>query len=156
MGLTLRKLDKEGKDLRALQEKILKKYDTNGLRVAHFVQNGLFSKYVGNILERAITSQKLTFEIENLFQNIDKTVAFIQSKDEGRTEEKINEIVAKIRVNSPETFVISSSGSAMEACEIIIHGVMSMISGYTLENYNAESRMRKIFFLNKEEEEQED
>ncbi len=77
MGLTLRRLEKEGKPIEPLKKRILNKYDITGLHIAYFVQNGFFSKYIGNVLERASTPQRLTFEIKNLFENIDNTVIFI-------------------------------------------------------------------------------
>jgi len=71
MGLTLRKLEKANKDLQPLKEKISNKYDIKGLHIAYFVQNGLFSKYIGSILEKT-TPQRVSFEIKNLLKNITK------------------------------------------------------------------------------------
>lgn len=80
MGLTLRRLEKENKPLKNLQNKILNKYDAKGLHIAFFVQNGLFSRYIGTVLDKS-TPQRLTFEIENLFENIDNTVMFVNALD---------------------------------------------------------------------------
>ncbi|MFQ5620436.1 MAG: hypothetical protein ACE5FT_01175 [Candidatus Nanoarchaeia archaeon] len=137
MGLTLRRLEKEGKSLKSLHDKILNKYDIQGLHVAYFVQNGLFSKYVGNILEGAATPKRLTLEIEKLFRNIDNAVIFIRKSD--LIIKKAEEVITKIRVISPKTFIISACHSeAMEKCSKVKDRVMNKISGYESE-----------FFLNR-------
>lgn len=81
MGLALRKLEKDKKsiELDNLRRKIFKKHGPKGLHIAQFIQNGFFSKYVGNMLSRATTSHKLKFEIEDLFNDVDKRVVFIQT-----------------------------------------------------------------------------
>lgn len=150
MGLTLRKLEARGKipDLKTLRDKILNKYDTKGLHIAQFVQNGFFGKFLGNILERASTPQRLKFEIENLFENIDKMVLFV--KKDNDVDKKTEEVVTKILANSPNTFIICGSGRAMENCENIKGKVMKRISDYVAELYKTE--FKEIYFLNKSEE----
>ena len=150
MGLTLRRLEKkkEQRHLESLRDKILNKYDANGLHIAQFVQNGFFGKFIGNILERTATPQKLKFEIENLFQNIEKTTIFIKQLD--NVDKKTDEIVTKILANSPNTFIICSSGSATAKCEKIKGKVMKRISGYIAELYKTE--FKEIYFINRLEE----
>jgi len=65
MGLTLRKLDADGKEeqRRQLCERIINKYDIAGLHFAYFVQNGSFSKFLGNVLGKNINEERLTKEI---------------------------------------------------------------------------------------------
>ena len=145
MGLTLRRLEKQQKQLESLRAKILTKYDAKGLHIAQFIQNGFFGKFVGNILERASTPQKLKFEIENLLNNIEKTTIFIKQLD--NEDKKTDEIVTKIMANSPNTFIICSSFSAMRKCEKIKKKVMKRISGYDAELYKTE--IKEIYFLNK-------
>lgn len=147
MGLTLRKLEKNPKQLENLRSKILNKYDTKGLHIAQFIQNGFFGKFIGSILERTSTPQKLTFEIENLLKNIEKTAIFIKHKDD--VNKKTAEIVTKIQANSPNTFIICSSGRAVEKCEKIKGKVMKRISGYDSELYKTE--WKEIYFINKAE-----
>jgi len=150
MGLTLRALETEGKDFDLLTKKIVKKYDVKGLHIAHFVQNGLFSKYIGNVLESASSSEELTFEIEYIFNNIDNVATFIRATD--KPKQKIGEIVTKIQAHSPRTFIISSVGGAMSNCEKVKNGVIQKISSeYTCELYESEQKSRKIYFLNRTE-----
>ena len=149
MGLTFRKLEKEKKhlELDALRKKTFNKFDAKGLHLAEFVQNGLFSKYIGNRLNRAVTSHKLKFEIDDLFNNLENRVAFIQVVHQEKIEKKADEIITKIHANSPDTFIISGSGLAIGVCEQIKEKVVSAISGYEEELYKIEDK--KIFFLNR-------
>lgn len=152
MGLALRRLEKDGKSVGPLKEAIRKKFDYKGLRIAHFVQNGLLNKYLGIILERATTPGELTKEIGKLFDDIDKVVSYVQTSDAKESDSKVNEIVAKVRVDSPTTFVISSSKSAMDICQEVTSKVESQLSNYTCEHYQGK-KGRKIFFLIREEDE---
>jgi len=147
MGLTLRELETQPKQLADLRGKILKKYGPNGLHIAQFIQNGFFGTFYGNILDRVTTPEKLKFEIENLFKNIEQMVAFIQVSDD--VTKKTEEIYIKIMAHSPNTFLICSSGSAIIKCEEIKEKVMKRISGYVAELYKTE--FKEVYFLNKSE-----
>jgi len=151
MGLTLRELESNNKKvkLKDLKEKIKNKYARSGLHIAYFVQNGLFSKYIGILLDKASTIQILANEIRNLFNSIDNTVAFISKDDD--VHQKSAEIIAKIQVNTPETFIISSCKlTAMMVCENILDKVMQNISSnYKFESYSSDNK--KIFFLKRKE-----
>ncbi|MBI2675668.1 MAG: hypothetical protein HYX24_04375 [Candidatus Aenigmarchaeota archaeon] len=151
MGLTLRILerDKKNEKLDRLRKIIRDRYDTNGLHVAQTIQSGIFNKYIGIVLGTTTTPQKLKFEINNLFENIEKTVAFIQTTDD--VDKKTKEIYIKINANSPKTFIISSFGTTMDACEKIKDGVIEEISGYECELYATKNR--KVYFLTKIENE---
>lgn len=146
MGLSLRQYEGKQLQLESLREKILNKYDAKGLHIAQFVQNGFFGKFVGNILERAKTPKQLKFEIENLLNNIEKTTSFIKSVD--NIDKKTEEIVTKILANSPNTFIICSSGSAIKKGKKIKDKVLKRISDYAVELYKTE--IKEIYFLNKE------
>ncbi|KYK27099.1 hypothetical protein AYK26_00165 [Euryarchaeota archaeon SM23-78] len=144
LGLTLRKLEKENKDVEPLKEKIIKKYKKQGLHIAFFVANGLFGKYIGNILERVPTIDELTGEINKLFQNISHTVAFINREDD--IPQKTSEIIIKIQAHSPDTFIISGTGGAVSICDKIKIGVMRKISSnYTCEQHIAEGKKVKEY-----------
>ncbi|MAG78581.1 hypothetical protein CL616_04425 [archaeon] len=148
MGLSLRKLEKENKPYEPLKKKILKKYGRKGLQIAHFVQNKLFSRFYANLLERVNSSKQISLEIAEFLENLEKTVVFVSNVD--KIETKTSEIIAKIQSGSPETFIISSSGSAKDACDTIKFQVIQKIDNYTYEEYNAPDK--KIYFLNRVEE----
>lgn len=150
MGLSLRRLEKQEEFLAmdSLRGKIFNKYDIEGLHFAQTVQNGIFNKYLGSVLERFTTPAKLTFEILKLIKEIENRVVFIKSEDD--IQKRTNEIVSKINAHSPRTFIISSAKkSAMENCEKIKNNVMERISNYDNENYEAEDK--KIYFLNRKD-----
>jgi hypothetical protein len=147
LGLTLRKLENQPDQLVPLRDKIVNKYDAKGLHIAQFIQDGLFGKFLGNALERTSTPQKLRFEIKNLFDNIEQTVVFVKETDD--VDKKTEEVVAKLRANSPSTFIICSSGYAKKKCEQIKEKTMKKISGYVAER--SETQFKQIYFLNKSE-----
>ena len=147
LGLTLRKLEDQQDQLKSLRDKIVNKYDAKGLHIAQFIQDGLFGKFLGNALERTSTPQKLKFEIKNLFDNIEQTVVFVKETDD--VYKKTEEVVAKLRANSPNTFIICSSGYAKKKCEQIKEKTMKKISGYVAER--SETQFKQIYFLNKSE-----
>lgn len=145
MGLTLRRVENNKEQCDNLRDKIMKKYDSEGLHIAQFVQNGFFSKYIGNILERAKTPEALTFEIENLFGNIERTTSFIQLSD--NVDKEADEIVVRIQSLTPKTYIICGSRTAMKLCQKVEEKVMKKISGYTVELYKTD--IKEIYFLNK-------
>lgn len=147
MGLTLRAHEKKGKDMNDLKSKILKKYKMRGLHIALFVQNGLFGKYIGSVIEKVSSQEGLKEEIENLFNNIENTVAFVNAQD--NVAQKSKEIVTKILAHSPHTYIISSAESAITVCEQIKKKVMENISSsYGCEIYSEESEKgKKIYFI---------
>jgi len=147
LGLTLRKLEDQQDQLKSLRDKIVNKYDAKGLHIAQFIQDGLFGKFLGNALGRTSTPQKLKFEIKNLFDNIEQTVVFVKETDD--VDKKTEEVVAKLRANSPNTFIICSSGYAKKKCEQIKEKAMRKISGYVAER--SETQFKQIYFLNKSE-----
>ena len=59
MGLTLRRVEKNKPQCDDLRQRILKKYNAEGLHIAQFVQNGLFGKYIANILDKGLTIDQI-------------------------------------------------------------------------------------------------
>lgn len=145
LGLTLRELEDSEERRDDLRKKILKKYGTAGLHIAEFVQNGLFSRFIGNILERVTTLAELKSEIKHLFENIEVTNSFIQSTDD--VEKEADTIVTRIRSNSPTTYIISGSRTARKKCKEVKDIVTKNISGYKEELYSTE--IKEVYFLNK-------
>jgi len=148
MGLTLRRLENENKDLDSLKIKIRNKYDSKGLHIAYFVQNGLFGKYIGNILDKGKTNSEIKLEVEDFFANIENNVIFINQFD--KSEIKARQIITKIDAHSPETFIISSIGSTRTICDEVKKIITEQLDHeYTTELYEQESTKRKMYFLNK-------
>ncbi|MCA9497289.1 MAG: hypothetical protein KC589_10190 [Nanoarchaeota archaeon] len=118
LGLTLRKVHNDEKKLKNIQEKIKLKYKLDGLHIAYFIQNGLFSRYVINIIDNGYSSVKgLKKEIEFLFENIRSIVSFVHNND--NVKNKSREIVNTIDANKPYCFMISAMGNAMKVADKI-------------------------------------
>lgn len=149
-GLALREIERRRNDFNPLIIKIRKKYKEKGVSIARFVQNGLFSRYLGSILDTGAGTEEVKSEIEDLFENIDKKVVFIDTTDKPKI--KTTEIITKIYAHSPNIFIISSAGTAAKVCEKIKKGVMSKISSnYICEFYEAEQTglKKSIYILSK-------
>lgn len=149
MGMTLRRLDEQKMQLEIedLKRKIIEKYDTKGLHMAQIVQNGVFNKYVGNILDKSPTPERLKHEIEDLFRNIETRNVFVRAGD--NVDTRVREITTKVFASSPKTFIISSKGSANIECSKIISEVMKILTSYKIYIYSSEDD--KIYFLNKKD-----
>ena len=70
LGLTLRKLENDKERLQNLRDKILKRYDIEGLHLAEFVQNGVLNKYISILLEELTSLKKLEEEIQEILKSI--------------------------------------------------------------------------------------
>ncbi|MDR2699280.1 MAG: hypothetical protein LBC12_00405 [Nitrososphaerota archaeon] len=145
MGLTLRKVEADKDKRDKLRERVLKKFGDEGLHIAQFVQNGLFGKYFAVIMERGLTSEQISKEITDLFNNIELTNSYIKSVDTVKVE--VETIVTRIRSRSPNTYIISGSSSAIVKCRQVKDRVMANISGYTVESYKTDTK--EIYFINK-------
>jgi hypothetical protein len=145
MGLTLRRVEKNKPQCDHLRGRIVKKYGAEGLHIAQFVQNGLFGKYIANILDKGLTIEQIECEIKHLFENIEITNSYIQSTD--NVEKKATEITTKILSHCPNTYIISGSKSATKKCRQVKDTVMRRITGYTAELYRTE--IKEIYFLNR-------
>lgn len=145
MGLILRQLERNEKQREDLRGRILRKYGPEGLHIAQFIQNGFFPKYVSNILERVTSPVELKSEVMDLFRNIEVTNSYIQIYD--NVEKEAATIVARIRSNSPRTYIIGGTRSAGIKCKKVKNLVMQQISGYRDELYRTE--IKEIYFLNK-------
>lgn len=149
MGLTLRQYEKEGKEYYPLVKKINKKYGKEGLHVAWFIQNGLFSKYLAFLMETGVLADQIGDKILSFLQEIDSNVSFVSLKDVGgkNSNNKIIKITSKINVKEPDIFIISSMGDAMPICKKIIESIKENLSDYDCEIYDSPQKGKKIYFL---------
>lgn len=134
-GLSLKKLDEQKKEdkLKKLQEDIKSKYKLEGLHFTYFIQNGLFAKYVINLIEKNICHKKseIKEEIEYLYNNIKNCVAFIYNTE--NVEKKSREIVNTIDAHKPNCFIISAKLSAIDKAKKISEIVIEEINNYEEE-----------------------
>jgi hypothetical protein len=145
MGLTLRRVEKNKSQCDHLRDRIVKKYGAEGLHIAQFVQNGLFGKYIANILDKGLTIDQIALEIRQLFKNIEITNSYIQSYS--NVAKEAAKIVTRIQSHNPSTYIISGSKSATVKSRQVKDTVMRKISGYKEELYRTE--IKEIYFLNR-------
>jgi len=145
MGLTLRKVEKNKHHCNQLRQRIVNRYGAEGLHIAQFVQNGLFSKYFATLMERGLTVEQTCYEIKKFFDNIEITVSYIQNEDSVQKEAAA--IITRIQGHSPNIYIISGSKSATQKCRQVKSKVMAGISGYTVEFYRTD--ITEIYFLTK-------
>ena len=148
MGLTLRQLEKDEKKRNELRLRIMKKYGTEGLHIAQFIQNGFFLKYVDTLQTRTtMTPDQLKTEIAEFFKNLETTCSYIQNRDYVNREAAT--IVTRIQSHHPRTYIISGSRLATQKCRQVKNTVMRRISGYEEELYRTD--IKEVYFLNRKE-----
>ncbi len=146
VGLALRKLEKRQDRVEALRTDIIfSEHGPKGLHIAQMVQNGIPTRYLTTLLEKGFSKPRIKSEIKSLFENVERILTFVKEAD--RLELLTRRVVTRIHANSPETYIISSSGGARRRGDELKESVMREIEGYDVELY--ETPNRKIFFINK-------
>jgi FixJ family two-component response regulator len=51
LGLTLRRMESDSQRRNNLRDKIFRKYEIRGLRIAQFVENGILNRYIGILID---------------------------------------------------------------------------------------------------------
>ena len=149
MGLTLKELHKHKEDqtnrrkMDRLRGILINKSEA-ALHVAEFAMDGLFTKLYSYFLDKAKTEDKINYEINNFFKNIDHYTAFVQAKDV--PDKIVNEIVIKIIAYPPNPFVIACINME-EKATMIKDSVMERISNYTWEKYESELVTVQMFLI---------
>jgi hypothetical protein len=144
-GLTLRKIEKNKTKEKNLKEKILKKYDNEGLLISRFVQTGVFLKYFEHRLKVAKTTEQLSSDILATLNDLEKMTTFIQSRD--NIDKEVEKIVIRINSNMPRTYIISANESVKYKGNQVVEKVKSRISGYTVESNKTE--LLDVYFFSK-------
>jgi hypothetical protein len=153
MGLTLRRLDQEGEIKRRekLVETIKRKFNRQDLHFVYLVQNGVLSRYITNLLEKVDDPELMERSLAEFIKNLDKFVYFIYSGQD--ISQVADTIKTKIVANSPEVFIISAMGSAVETLLSSFDKVKEEITiDYTLDIYSSQRKLRReIIFLERKE-----
>ena len=145
MGLTLRKLDKEGKDEKRnnLRNKIFNKYKIRGLHISQFVENGIFNRYIGIIIDNITSLEEFKTNIVNILENIEKHVLFVQTPDKERVV--IQTALTKISSHSPSIFIISGILSAANTVKKCEKKLEKLLKDYELEKISS-GQKENLFF----------
>lgn len=135
LGLTLRKLEGHTERKQNLREKIFNKYETNGLHIAQFVENGILNRYTAILIDNLISIEDLKKKIKDTLKNIEKHVLFVKTRDTERSVIENSRTI--VFANSPNIFIISGISSAAEIirkCEPII---TQLFIDYNLEKISS-------------------
>jgi len=145
MGLALRELEDNPKEIKRIQEIILSIYKGRGLHIAHFVQTGFLKNYIGHILSKYLSNKALGEELENTLRNVEKYIVFIRSSDD--VEKTMNILKNRIEVNLPNVLIIYSLKTAVEIAKKIKEKLKEKLEHYKIDDMTLRENRYICFFL---------
>ncbi len=145
IGLTLRKLENDEERRQNLRDKIFRKYKTEGLHIAEFVENGALNKYIGILLEELTSIGEFEKEVGNVLKNIDKHAIFVKGDNRG---ENIIKRAMTLSAHSPPVIIIAGVKSAAGVVKEIVDPLKNSLEDYHFERFS--SGDKEILFFKKE------
>jgi len=145
IGLTLRKLEDNPEEIKRLQEIISQTHGGWGIHIAHFVQTGFLTNYIGTIIKKYISQKALKEDLEHTLRNVEKYVIFIKSFDE--VERQANIIKQRIEVDLPKVLILYSLKSAVKIAKQIKDFLEKEIQNYDIEETILQGERYICFFL---------
>jgi hypothetical protein len=133
-GLQLRLNSKDKERLSFLRAKIQKKYDLTGLHIAEFVASKILSKFIISIIDVNKSQDQMTFEIEQMLNNIERDVTFIHSDTDSKST--IEKVITKLNAFSPPLQILASKGTVTGKCKTMVGSISTIIKGYKVEEYS--------------------
>ena len=116
------------------------------MHVAELAQSGVIGRYIGLLLGHTEDENELKEGVEEILQDVDKYVVFLQSVDDA--EEISQTIINKIRVLSPRAIILfSCSPSVVKKAEKVIKEVKKSIKGYLFEMQFEEISCQRYDFI---------
>ncbi len=143
LGLTLRKIELDKNRLGNLQQKILRKYEVNGLHISHFVQNGILNRYVGILIEGITSEQELKDKINFILNNIEKHTLFVSWQD--KPEIIIKKSLTIIAAYNPSIFIVSGIGLASKIIRSCYDKLIALLKDYEVEKVSG-GKKEILFF----------
>lgn len=145
IGLALRKIENDEDRVQNLRNKIYNKYDSNGLHIAQFVQNGILNRYFGLLIEQLLSEEDLAKKMFNILTKINEHSLFVSSNA------KVAEIVRKVSTivdsHQPSIFVIAGTKSAAKIVSDSVSPLETVMEDYELERFSQENK--EILFFKK-------
>lgn len=144
LGLTLRRLEGDEERKNSLRDKILKKYNLEGLHIAEFVENGLLNRYILLLLEKFVSHQNLKEDISDILNNIEKYTLFVLATSNP------SEIIKKVDIKitySPKIFIIAGFKYAAELVKQNTEKFKLIMKDYEFSNFS--SGEKEILFFRK-------
>lgn len=145
MGLTLRRIEKEGNQERKqkLRGRIFDEYKVKGLHIAQFVENGILNRYIGILIENISSLSRFKLEIKNILENIEKHVLFVKNTD--RAGEVIKVAVQIVNAHQSSIFIVSGISSAAEIVKNCENKLLEYLIDYNLEKISGGGK-ENLFF----------
>lgn len=135
MGLTLRRLENNLDRKQNLRSKLYGKYETRGLHIAEFVENGILNRYIAILIDNFTSIEDFKRKIQTTLENIDNHVLFVQKDDRERLI--IQNVTTRVFANSPNIFIVSGISSAAEIVRRCEGTLTPLLNGYELERISS-------------------
>lgn len=151
MGLTLRELEQQNKrsQLENLRDKLYFKFKEEGLHIAQFVQCKLLVAYMSRIIDNCSSTDEIIQKIENILNNLETRVSFIQANDDVDVQHSI--IITRLDSNSPIDYLAFARDSALPIGHQIKKKLYASIEGRGYEMKIEESKTSLILMLSRTE-----
>jgi len=148
VGLTLREYDKTGEKSNRIKKIILNNYDQSGLNFLSFVQKGLFTIYLCELLLEGVTTDRMMEKINYSINNSDCIFSYINIEDNIKKSHIIRKILNKIDTNPSDKFMFTGPGGEDDLCEEIKECIVEQLpSSYTVKLIEDETDKRKIYLI---------
>lgn len=135
LGLTLRSLENDDTRRQNLRNKIFKKYESEGLHIAQFVENGVLNRYTAILIDNLKSVDDLKKKIIDTLNNINKHVLFVKTYDKDRNV--IESVRSNVFANSPNIFVVSGVAAAAELVRKCEETITKLLTDYELEKISS-------------------
>ena len=135
LGLTLRKLENNLDRKQNLRSKIHGKFDTHGLHIAQFVENGLLNRYIAILIDNMMSVDDFKRKIMSILDDIEKHVIFVKTEDTQRSVTESSR--TKVFANSPSIFIICGIASAAETVRQCESSLTKLFTNYELEKISS-------------------
>ncbi len=146
MGLTMRDLENDDpEEISRLQEVIVNTHGSRGIHIAHFVQTGFLSNYIGTVITENISEKALREGLEETLRAVDKYIVFIKNPD--KIEETARILQQRIEVNLPKVLIMYSLKSATKNAKKIKGILEEKIEHYYIRDMNLSKERYICFFI---------
>ncbi|MGC8726350.1 MAG: hypothetical protein ACP5RS_07265 [Thermoplasmata archaeon] len=123
LGLALRHYEqnKNSEKIQKLRDRIINVYGSKGLHIAQVVENEILSSYIETVVNDAKSEHDVINKVENVLNNVDDIVKFIQISDDVIT--KSNEIKTYLSGSHPDTYILASKSNAIKVIRKIENSI---------------------------------
>ena len=141
MGLLLRHLETSPESRGRIDEvrgRIYDQFGPRGVQAAELVQRGVFRLFLDKLLSLRPEPPELGRIAERLVRGVERFTYFVQAHDAPRRVTE--EIVPRIRANSPGTFIVLGHGRAVAVADAAVDGTLSALGSRYDKSIHRESK----------------